>query len=116
MEWRVLIFQVTAKKLFQLYGLNPHTATFGTQADILKSCLFGWYEWVYYRDKMAKHPFQKECLRRCLGPARNEGNVMANWVLTQLGTVIPCQSLRQLTANELSNPNKVEAHTLFVYG
>jgi hypothetical protein len=59
---------------------------------------------------MAKYPFQKECLGQCLGPARNEGNVMANWVLTQLGTVIPCRSLRRLTANELSDSNKEEAH------
>ena len=89
MEWRVLIVQVTAKKLFQLKGSNPHTATLGTQADISNLCLFGWYEWVYYRDKTARYPHQKECLGRCLGPARNEGNVMANWVLTQQGTVIP---------------------------
>ena len=34
MERRALIFQATSKKLFQLHGYNPHTATFGTQADI----------------------------------------------------------------------------------
>ncbi len=41
MECRVLIYQVTAKKLFQLHGMNPHTATFRTQADISNLCLFG---------------------------------------------------------------------------
>ena len=30
MEHHTLIFQVTAKKLFQLNGTNPHTPTFGT--------------------------------------------------------------------------------------
>ncbi len=34
MEQHALIFQVTAKKLFQLNGTNPHTATFRTKADI----------------------------------------------------------------------------------
>jgi hypothetical protein len=34
MERRVLIFHVTAKKLFQHNGVNPHTITFGTEADI----------------------------------------------------------------------------------
>ena len=34
MERRALIFQITAKKLFQLNGTNPHTMTFGTDADI----------------------------------------------------------------------------------
>jgi len=28
-------------------------------------------------------------VRRCLGPAKNEGNVMVNWTLTQKGMVIP---------------------------
>ena len=88
-ERRSLICQATSKKLFQLHGSNPHTAKFGTQADISNLCHFGWYEWVYYRDKLAAYPFQKECLGRCLGPAKNEGNVMANWILTQKGTVIP---------------------------
>ena len=72
MERRALISQATSKKLFQLQGSNPHTATFGTQADISNLCHFGWYEWVYYRDKLAKFPFQKECLGRCLRPAKNE--------------------------------------------
>ena len=78
MERRVLISQVTAKKLFQLHGMNPHTATFGTQADRSNLCLFGWYEWIYYRDQQAAYPFQKECRGRCLGPAKNEGNVIVN--------------------------------------
>ena len=108
MERRVLIYQVTAKKLFQLHGMNPHTATFGTQADISNLCLFGWYEWVYYREQQAPYPFQKECLGRCLGPAKNEGNVMANWILTQKGTVIPRRSIRRLTADERSDSNEVE--------
>ena len=108
MERRCLIYQVTAKKLFQLHGSTPHTATFGAEADISNLCLFGWFEWVYYRDQQAAFPFQKECLGRCLGPARNEGNVMANWILTQKGTVIPRRSLRRLTADEKSESNEVE--------
>jgi hypothetical protein len=36
MEVRALIFQITAKKLFQLNGTNPHTMTFGAEADISK--------------------------------------------------------------------------------
>ncbi len=40
---------------------------------------------------------------------------MANWVLTQLGTVISCCSLRQLTANVLFDSNEVEAHQRSLY-
>jgi hypothetical protein len=48
MGQQALMFQVTAKKLFQLNGTNPHTATFGTEADISHLCIFGRYDWVYY--------------------------------------------------------------------
>jgi hypothetical protein len=64
---------ITAKKLFQLNGTNPHTMTFGTDADISNLCQFGWYKWVYFREDSTKFPFQKERLGQCLGPARNEG-------------------------------------------
>jgi hypothetical protein len=102
MERRALIYNVTSKKLFQLHGSNPHTVTFGTQADISNLCHFGWYEWVYYRDQAAAFPHQKECLGRCLGPAKNEGNVMANWVLTFDGVVIPRRTIRRLRLDERS--------------
>ena len=39
MERRALIYNVTSKKLFQLHGSNPHTVTFGTQADISNSVI-----------------------------------------------------------------------------
>ena len=109
MERRALIYNVTSKKLFQLQGSNPHTVTFGTQADISNVCHFGWYEWVYYRDQSASYLFQKECLGRCLSPAKNEGNVMANWVLTQTGQVIPCRIILQLKKDESNASNEVEA-------
>jgi hypothetical protein len=80
MELMALIIQITAKKLFQLDGTNPHTMTFGTEADILNLCHFGWYEWVYFRDVRTALPYQIECLGRCLGPAKNEGNAMAQWI------------------------------------
>ncbi len=81
MERRALIFQITANKLFQLNGVNPHTITFGTEADISNLCQYGWYEWVYFCDVKTSFPYQKECLGRCLGPAKNEGNAMAQWIL-----------------------------------
>jgi hypothetical protein len=70
---------------------------------------------VYYRDKLAKFPFQKECLGQCLGPAKNEGIVMANWILTQKGTVIPRRSIRRLTLDEYSVSNEVELAKRTVY-
>jgi hypothetical protein len=108
MEQRALIFQVTMKKLFQLNGTNPHTATFGTEADISHLCVFGWYEWDYYRNQSAAYLFQKDCLGQCLGPAKNKGNIMAQWVLKENGKIFPCQSLRFLTRAESTPSNKVK--------
>ena len=88
MERRALIYQVTAKNLFQLNGTTPHTFTFGTDADISNLCRFGWYEWIYFRENSASFPFQKERLGRCLGPAWNEGNAMSQWVLKDNGKVV----------------------------
>jgi hypothetical protein len=115
MERQALIFQITAKKLFQLNRTNPHTMTFGTKADISHICQYGWYKWVYYRDVKTSFPYQREWLRRCLGPAKNEGNVMAQWILKENGQVVPCHMLCHLTPAELSPSNKVEMEerTLF---
>ncbi len=108
MERHALIFQVTAKKLFQFNGTNPHTATYGTEAYISHLCVFGWYEWVYYCNQSAVYTYQKECLGRCLGPAKNEGNIMTQWVLKENGKVVPRRSLQCLTKAESSPSNEVE--------
>jgi len=115
MEHRALIYNCTAKKLFQLNGTNPYTATLCDQADLSNLCQFAWYKWVKYWDSPVNFPHQKESLGRCLGPAKNEGNEMANWVLTRNGTVIPRRTLRPLTAGEMSVTNvaEVEKQTEF---
>ena len=45
---------------------------------------------------------------RCLGPAKNERNAMAQWILKENGRVMPCCTLRCLFQVELSLSNKVE--------
>jgi hypothetical protein len=42
------------------------------------------------------------------GPAKNEGNVMAQWILKENGKVVPCRTLCRLTPDELSTSNEVE--------
>jgi hypothetical protein len=115
MEKQALIFQITAKKLFQLNGTNPHTLTFGTKADISHICQYAWDNSVYYCDATTSFPYQKEWLGRCLGPAKNEGNVMAQWILKENGKVMPRRTLRRLSPAELSpsNKNETEKQSLF---
>jgi hypothetical protein len=83
--------------------------TFGMDADISNLCQFGWYKWVCFREDSAKFPFQKERLGPCLGPARNEGNEMAQWVLKDNGKIVPRRTLRRLSSAKLSLTNETEA-------
>ena len=50
----------------------------------------------------------KECLGCCLGPAKNEGNAMAQWILKANGKVVPLRTCRHLTPAELAPSNETE--------
>ena len=101
-ERRALIHNLTPRDLFQTSGMTPVEATFGTQGDISNLCIFGWYEWCYYREE-GKHmfPYQKTLLGKVLGPSKNEGNEMANNILTHNGQVVPRRTIRRLTKAEM---------------
>jgi hypothetical protein len=115
MECRALIFQITAKKLFQLNGTNHHTMTFGTEADISNLCPLGWYKWVYFWRVKTASPYQKECVGRCLVPAKNEGNAMAQGILKENGKVVPWRLLCHLSPAELAPTNEVEVEKLALF-
>ena len=109
---RAQIHNVTPRNLFQNDGLDPHTITFGNQADISNLCSFGWYQWVYYRDH-GVFPINKEKLGRVLGPLRNEGNEMAQAVLTSSGKVIPRRTIRRLRDDEITSPIEIDKRKRF---
>ena len=103
-EQQARINNLMAKDNFKLHGTTPHTATMAEEGDISSLCQFGWYEWCYYHEHTAAFPNNREVLGRVLGPARSEGNEMAQWVLKANGRVVPCRSLRPLTIAELHSP------------
>ena len=109
-EWRAAIISLTAIDIFQLRGRNPHTATFGEEGDISHLCQFAWCEWVYYYDDSSKgqFPFSKARIGRVLGPAKNKGNEMKQWILKQNGEVLPRRTLHKLTKEQLAPSNDVE--------
>ena len=109
---RALIHNATPRPLFQLEGLNPHTATFGEVGDISNICSIGWYDWIYYRD-FGSFPENKEKLGRVLGPLRNEGNEMAQAVLTSKGTIIPRRTMRCLKPSEIHSEVEKRKRQLF---
>ena len=67
------------------------------EGDISSLCQFDWYEWCYCHEQAAAFPHNPEVIGRVLGPARGEGNKMAQWVLKASRKVVPRRSLRPLT-------------------
>ena len=112
LERRVQIMNLTARSTHKLGGLNPYTATTHAPADISNIATFGWFEWVYCLEdrnsSLHKFPHALSVLGRCLGPAKDHGNEMAQWVLKQSGKVVPLRTLRRLHPHELSVTNEVE--------
>ena len=102
MERRAMIHNAIPRDLFQANGLSPYEITFGEQGDISNICNFDWFEWVYYKEPNS-YPSNREILGRVLGPLKNEGNEMAQAVLTMRGTIVPRRTLRPLSKAETTS-------------
>ena len=107
-ERRARINNLTARNIFQNDGQNPTMSTLGDQGDISNLCCFQWFEWVYMREQKEPFPGQKEVLGRILGPAKNSGNEMTQWVLKSNGNIVPRRSCRTLTEIENQAMNETE--------
>eukprot|EP00957_Ditylum_brightwellii_P009604 724218-Ditylum_brightwellii.AAC.1 len=57
--------------------------------------------------------FNKEILCRILGPAKGEGNEMAQWVKKGNDNVVPRLTLRSLKAEELNSETEIRSRNLF---
>ncbi len=112
LERRAAIMNLTARDNHKLRGLNPYTATYGDVGDISKLVSFGWYEWCWYLEDRAasRHGFPRPIkkLGRCLGPSKDFGNELCQWVLSEDGNVLPRRTLARLTPHELAVDNEVE--------
>jgi hypothetical protein len=112
-ERRARINNLTARDLFQLHGTNPHTAMTSDEGDISNLCQYDWYQWCYYREHTARFPFNREVLGRVLGPAKGEGNDMAQWILKANGNVVPRRTLRPLNTAELHSSTEVKKRQIY---
>jgi hypothetical protein len=112
-ERRARINNLTARSLFQLHGTNAHTAMTNEEGDISNLCQYDWYQWCYYREHTAKFPFNREVLGRVLGPAKGEGNDMAQWILKANGNVVPRRTLRPLNTAELHSVTEAKKRQVY---
>jgi hypothetical protein len=112
-ERRARINTMTAKDMFKLHGSNAHTSLTGNEGDISNLCQFKWYEWCYFRDHKNRFPFNREVLGRVFGPAKGEGNEMAQWILKANGNVVPRRSSRPLKPEEVHSEQEQEKRKIF---
>ena len=102
-EWRVRVHNLTAKDRLALDGKNPYTATFGEESDISNICNFGFYELVYYWENTDSFPELKKKIGRCLGPCKDEGNEMAQYILKETGRVVACRTVEKIPKCDLKS-------------
>ena len=107
MERRAAIYNVTVRDDLKLGGQTAYARTFGDTPDI-SNLVWSWYDWCYYRDDDS-FPMPREVLGRVLGPAKNQGNEMAQYVLQINGEVVVRRTLRRLRPDELAVSNEVES-------
>ena len=112
-ERRVRVHNLTARNLFQLDGQTPHFTVTGCEGDISNLCQYKWYDWIYYREGSAKFPLPREVLGRSLGPAKGEGNEMAQWCLKANGKIVPRRLTRPLSKSELSSETEQRKRKIF---
>ena len=112
-ECRASINNLTAKDTFKLHGTNAHTALTGEEGDISNLCQFKWYDWCYFREQTERFPFNREVLGRVLGPAKNEGNAMAQSILKANGKVVPRRTSRPLKVDEIHSPTEIKKREIF---
>ena len=98
------IHNLLPRDLFQLQGSTPTEATFGVQGDISKVAQFNWYDWCYYSEKShIKFPYSRWQLGKILGPTKNEGNEMTQYILKINSQVVPRRTVRPLTIEEVES-------------
>ena len=110
---RVLINNLTSKNLFQLNGANANLKIVGDAGDISKLCSLDWFEWCYYRDK-SPCPYQCEKLGRCLGPAANYSNEMAQWILKDTMIITASHTVRAMTEDKNRDLNLIREKENFM--
>ena len=70
---------------------------------------------MYFQETTAKVPFPAHVLGHCLGPAKNKGNGMTQWVLKQNGQFFPQRTMRRLTLEEWAREIEIKKISEFNY-
>lgn len=112
-ERRARTYDLASRKLFQSHCTKACTALTGEEGDISNSCQHKFYDWCCCRDHKNGFPNPRELPGRVLGPAKNEGNEMAQWTLKANGNVVAKQTVRPLAVAELHGKEQKKRRLCF---
>ena len=77
--------------------MTPETKISVEKSDKNNFCKFGWYQWVYCRDKSVTFPGYKLVLGRYCGPSIDVGPAITDKILRKNG-----QQVHRYTYSELT--------------
>ena len=103
LEREAYIRSLTAHDIYKLNGEVPETLVSGETADISPFAIFGWYEWVMFRDTSVSYPDTPLVLGRDLGPAIDIGPAMTRKILKENGKVVYRSTVRSLLPDEIAD-------------
>jgi hypothetical protein len=112
-ELRARNNNLTMKHIFTLHETNAHTALTGKDDDISNLCQYKWCDWCYFHEQKQRFPFNQEILGQVLGPAKGEGNKMAQWILKANGNVVPSRLSRPLKVDEIHSATELKKRVIF---
>jgi hypothetical protein len=98
----------TSLDIYGLEGQVPESNIKGETVDISTIAEYDWYEWVKFRDTMAKFSVSKIQLGRDVGAAIDIGPAMTRKILKQNGSVMYRSSERPLTPDEIQSPTEIQ--------
>jgi hypothetical protein len=96
----------TSLDVYDLEGQVPESKIKGETVDISTIAECACYEWVKFRDTVAKFPVSKIQLGRDLGAAIYIGPAMTRKILKKNGMVMYRSSVRSLTLDEIQSPTE----------
>ncbi len=112
LELEAYVGSCTSNYVYMTAGQVPETIMTGNTADISHIAVFGWYDWVMFRDNEPS-PDDKLILGCYLGPAIDTGLALTAKILKSNG-VFACRStLQHLTDEELNSPVHMDMRRKF---
>jgi len=113
LEWAARVRSYTAHDLPFLETRTPEERITGRTPDISEYIHFDWLQWVWFQEP-AQFPESSRCLGRWLGVARDVGQAMTYWLLTEKGTIIARSSVTTVSDLEGREPRMREQQELFM--